>query len=237
MTAASDAMVRRATFAFCGDPPQVIGGTPYMMDRSANGLHATLVNFAAPNYGFARNAKGQGFYAFNGTTMRATLPLSFYNSASTGALSFIVMARYADEATNDRLFTCRNAGATRGVSTQVYDVLGRFVIQGWDAGGVIMQASETNNSAFYGRTIVSVGVLDAARSYGAWWRDTSATATTFAGSTNAIAYDTAVVPTIGAFTGGGAEPQIDLYHISMWPWALSRSDAVDITRMILDGVL
>lgn len=233
MTAVSDAMVRRATFAFCGDPPQVIGGTPYMMDRSANGLHAELIGMAAPNYGFSRDAKGAGQFAFSGAGQYGKLSLQAYTSMPTGECTFVVSAvgGYV-------LFSSYDAAGPPYTGHLLSNPTGGGLSSLW-----MYQMQNTGTTPYFtttpGRPASSpyIEVIELRTAPQAWRSGAPITATWITGAFGTCVFNPLVRPTVWAGTNGLNTSAGTLRHLSLWPWALSRSDAVDITRMILDGVL
>ena len=205
-------------------------------DHGPNGLWATMVNFVAPNYGFVAGVRRTGL-VFNGTTQRLTLPLSFYDHVSSAGLTVITFARHAAPAANDVLFSCRDAGATRGWLCEC-STADRLRLLGYTAGGVALSSTDSVDVPLAGRTWVHVLSFDQVSASNLHMHSTRPLTGTIAGSTAVIGYDATVVPTIGCTPGGGGQFfDGTLWHFSVWPWRMTHPEALDMTRMILDGVV
>ena len=242
MTAVSDAILRRATWASFGQPPQVVAAVPLMPDTGPHGLHGTIVNSAAPNYSFARNARGQGYYGLDGADDRVTLPLTFYDDApdtpggTTTGFTFVLHARHRNPVLNDVLFDCRNAAGNRGFYLQ-YSAVTRLQIIGYQAAGVQYSATEAANTQYATQQLCTVFVVDTASGAGRLWHNGDYKTATWAGAATRTTYDPAAVPTLGSVAGGGSNAEIDVYGAGIWPWPFNRTEAETIWRLCRDGVL
>jgi hypothetical protein len=234
MTALADSIYRRSTLWLDLTHPVVVGGVPLVQDRSPNGLLATMVNFVAPNYGFTAGSRRIGL-AFNGTTQRLTLPLAFYNAVQTNGITVVVYARYNDPTAADVVFSCRDAGGTRGWLL-THSTAARMAFTGYTAAAAVLSSTDTADAPLVGRQRLSAYSFDQGSASSLHLYDGSPVASTIAGSTAAIGYDATVVPTVGCTPGGGGQFfDGTLYHLSVWPWNLSVSEARELTYLILDG--
>lgn len=173
-------------------------------DRSRNGLHVTPVNFAAPSYGLLRNSKGKGYVTFNGTTQRGIMAAAamakFYAVAPTTSCTIVVAAYYRAPAAGDFFLCARDAGGTRGLGLRFLGAE-QLDLSGRDAGGLLgLYASDADAAPLTSR--VHVTILASTGAISLRWVDGAGRTSTSAGNGNPISYDTAVVPTLGAFEGG-----------------------------------
>lgn len=242
MTAVSDAMVRRATWAAFAQPPQVVGAVPLMPDSGPHALHGTIVNAAAPAYTFARNPKGQGYYGLDGADDRVELPVRFYDDApdtpagTTTGFTFVLHARHRNAVVNDVLFDCRNVAGNRGFYLQ-YSALTRLQIIGYQAAGVQYSATEATDTSYTSKTWCTVFAVDTASGAARIWTNGVYHVGTWAGAATRTTYDPAAVPTLGSVVGGGSNAELDVYGAAIFPWPFARTDAETIWRLCLDGVL
>lgn len=232
MSAAMDKILRQATFFYPCRGVELIGGTPYMMDAGPHGLHAEMVGFAAPSYGVVTLPNGRPAISFAGQYAR--LPLRFYADAPTEEMTIVIFARHTAPASSARIFFGRDAAATRGVSFQVFpgDIT-RCSLSAYP--GSISVSDPAASTSYASRTKVSIFGGDLAN--GRVWQNRVQTYGAVLASA-ACAYDTTVVPSIGAGTGGAGPQWVGtLAGLGLFPWLFTDREAKDITDMLVDGVL
>jgi len=222
----------RREAVFILDPEAGLTPDNRWTDTGPHGLHATPVNYVAPNYGLVTMASGAQAYSFNGATQYATLPLRFYDFAPTSECTFVVAARWSTPGLGDHVFDCVTAGVGGiRISTRA-GAAERLVIAAVN-GATSCLTQETNNAPLTGRTWVAaltMRVVTTATEGRSIWLDGNSQAVTPANTAATIAYNTAAVPTIGAVSGGGANYFDDrLYHLSLWPRVLTTAEICDIT--------
>lgn len=172
------------------------------VDSSGRGLHATPgAGYAAPNYGLAVGPSGAPYILCDGATVNGTLPLSFYASAPTSGLTVALVQRFTSPLAADFVFSCVNAGVTRGLAVD-FSTADRLRIRAYDAAGAVLSCTMTADGPLTGRTRVVVLSMQQAGSLARAWVDGQGVAATFAGSLLPIAYDAAVVPTLFSIVGG-----------------------------------
>jgi hypothetical protein len=242
MSAIQDANNRRPTFMFHGDAPILSGGDAYWPDRGPHGLHAKLVNFpAAPAYGFSRDSMGRGRYANGGgANIQGELPLTFYDHAPTGPFTLVWSAEWTKDGVGySPFFNCQTGVAPNavGISHRFYmnpgvveqiDVQVQSVGAGWSDLTNGTPGSGWRRGPHMG--IIGVDVV------GRLWRDGSPLTTAWTGAYTNPQYDPAKVPTIAGGTGLSSFGT-SIYHLSLWPWLFTKTDADTTTRLILDGGL
>ena len=206
-------------------------------DRGPYGLHATpQAGFASPNFGLARNAHNKGYANFTGAAnCYATLPLRFYTVAPTMDWTLVLVAQHTAPTASRRLFSCRNGGATRGFDMQ-YPVAERISTDVYDAAGAWSQIVDTANVPLTARTHTSIYSMLKSGTSTLIWHDRVGRTATWAGTANAIAYDTAVVPVIGGFPGGAALATLRMYWLILFPFVLTDSEAKAMTDWLMDQV-
>lgn len=201
------------------------GGT-LLAEQGRLALHLTPRVLAAPNYGLGSNGK-TGRLTLNGAThyadMAAAVAARWYTAAPTTALTVGIAARWAAPAINDVIFSCLNAGPTRGLAIRL-SAAERIQVAGYDAAGAVVSATMSADAPLTSRTRVVVMTLQPSASWATAFVDGVPVGCTFAGSNNPIAYDTAVMPAIGAIPGGGNYHDGDFFAICIWPRVLLSSE-------------
>jgi hypothetical protein len=241
MSAALDAANRKPTFMFHGDAPILSGGNAYWPDRGPHGLHARLVNFpAAPGYGFSRDSMGRGRYN-NAAAMGAggVLPLTFFDHAPLSEHTWVFVVDWLTPPPDYNLLFNGISGAApnaRGIVLQFLGNAGTEQIEAYTQ-AIGSPWSYARNGTVgsgwkRGPHIGVVGVSPVARI----WRDSVPLTATWTGAYVAPTYDMAVAPII---LGNGAIQGLSgsCYHLSLWPWLFTKTDADTMTRLILDGGL
>lgn len=201
------------------------GGT-LLAEQGKSALHLTPTNLAAPNYGLGSNGK-TGKLTLNGANQYGVMPAAaaarWYANAPTSALTVGFVATWDDPTANDVIFSCLNAGPTRGLTVKL-STSARVQVAGYDAAGAVKSATFTADQRLAGSTRVVVIALQPSASLALAWIDGTPIAATFAGTTTSIAYDTAVMPTIGSIPGGGNYHDGDLFPLCIWPRVLLASE-------------
>lgn len=201
------------------------GGT-LLAEQGKSALHLTPRNLVAPNYGLGSNGK-TGRLTLNGTTqyadMAAAVAARWYATAPTTALTVGIASRWAAPAANDIIFSCLNAGPTRGLAVRL-SAAERVQVAGYDAAGAVVSATMSADAPLSARTRVVVVTLQPSSSWASAFVDGVPVGCTFAGSNNPIAYDAAVMPTMGAVPGGGSYHDGDLFPVCIWPRVLLASE-------------
>lgn len=172
-------------------------------DSSGNGYHALPgAAYAAPAFGIANGPSGAPYIlASGGAGANATLSTDFYLKAPTTGLTVALVQKFTAPAASDFVFSCVNAGVTRGLAVD-FSTAERLRIRAYDAAGAVMSCTMTADGPLTGRTRVVVLALSPSGSSARAWVDGEGVASTFAGSTNPIAYDAATVPTLFSIVGG-----------------------------------
>jgi len=204
-------------------------------DRSRNGLHASpQAGFAAPNFGLSRSARGKGYATFSGAANAyATLPLRFYDVAPTTNLTLVLAARHITPAINARLFNARTG--VQGFHSY-YSSTERGTILAYDGGGAASQVLDTTDVPFTSQTKVSIYTLAKTLSAGYVWQDGVGRTATWAGNTNAIAYNTALVPIIGS-AGAAAYFVGWMYFLALFSsWIPNDREAKALSQYLRDWV-
>jgi len=239
MSAAADAMLRRATFAYRCQGVEFVGGTPYMRDSGPHGLHAEMSNFGVAPYGLTTLGQRNAI-AFNGTTQYATAPFRFYDHAPTDDLTFVAYGSYAGAATNDPLFDCRAGGVAAGIKWRFYNINAanafRLDIDSYDAAGNLGQVYD---SAFEGR-LEAPYVTVMGRSSGSLvarsWLDGHERTTGVVYRTPPNAYLTTEPVRICTYQLITFTPCV-LGFLGLFPWVFDARDERDIRMMLLDGAI
>jgi hypothetical protein len=206
---------------------QGLDGTGLLLaEQGRKGLHLTPRVLAAPNYGLGTNGK-TGKLTLNGTThyadMAADVAARWYTVAPTTEITVGIVARFAAPAANDVIFSCLNAGPTRGLIVKL-SAAERVQVAGYDAAGAVTSATMTADNALTGRTRCIIVALKPATSLALAYVGGASVACTFAGGAGPIAYDGAVMPSIGAIPGGGNYHDGDLFGVFVWPRILLASE-------------
>lgn len=185
-------------------------------------LDLTPRNLVAPAYGMGTNGKTgrwrlDGVNQYGDLAVGATLPATrWYANAPTTALTVAIVARFNAPAVNDVIFSCLNAGPTRGLAV-LLSAAERVRVAAYDAAGAIMSATMSADAPLTGRTRVVVVQLQQATGLARSYVDSAVVAAAFAGSANPIAYDAAILPTVGAIPGGGNYHDGDFFALCFWP--------------------
>ncbi len=185
------------------DPADGLDASNRWVESSGNGLNALPgAAYAAPAYGMALGPSGAPYILAGGVAnSNATLPLWFYTRAPTTGVTVALVQRFTSPLAADFVFSCVNAGVTRGLAVD-FSTAERLRIRAYDAAGAVMSCTMTADGPLTGRTRVVVLAMEQAGSLARAWLDGQGVAATFAGSLNAIAYDAAVVPTLWSIVGG-----------------------------------
>ena len=204
-------------------------------DKGPNGLHATpQAGFASPNFGLARNAHNKGYANFTGAAnVYGTLPLRFYNYAPViGNMTLVVVAQHTIPTINCRIFNAR----TGAEGMFCYYVTAETMnILAYDAGGVGTQLFDAANVPLTGRTRASIYALGKTGSTGYIWHDCVQRTVTWGGNTNPIAYNLALVPSIGS--AGAASYFIGrMYWLILFPFVFTDSEAKAMSAWLMDQV-
>lgn len=197
-------------------------------ESSGNGLSAAPgAAYVAPAYGLATGPSGAKFIGCTGTAnYNATLPLGWYTRAPTTELTVALVQRFNAPAASDFLFSCVDAGTTRGLAVD-FSTADRLRIRAYDSAGAVMSCTMTADGPLATRTRVVVLSMRQAGSVARAWVDRVQVAATFAGSANAIAYDATVVPTLWSIVGGaGNYNDGDCYTLQIDNRAWTHAEAV-----------
>jgi len=200
-------------------------------DSSRFGLHCTPVGYAAPNWGYSLGPSGAPRITFDGAaqygTIAAPANARFFTAAPLTEMTIAVVARHNSPAAGDRIFSCNDAVSTRGFGFAM-QAAAVMQIAGYNAvGALIFYPVEGDNGPYISRTrltILSGRCVDATARR---WVDGVGRVTTYgvAAAPGPIAYDTAVVPTVGRHTSGGLYFDGDLYFLGIWPLVFTDSEA------------
>jgi len=202
-------------------------------DSSRFGLHCTPVGYAAPNWGYSLGPSGAPRIGFNGANQTGALPLRFYLNAPTTAVTFALVARHNNPTAGDRVFSCVNAGNVRGIE-MTSPTSARMGITGYDGAVLCAYSSEATDSGYVGRTRVTILAVEQAGSLARRWVDGVGLTPFFLGNVNPIAYDTAVVPTIGTHPFAAVYFDGDLYFLGIWPLVFTDSEAKAFSAFWMD---
>lgn len=205
-------------------------------------LHLTPTGLASPAYGLARTSKGTAYLELDGSTdyatMDATTRARFYANAPTSIVTALVVAKYDAPATDDIIFSCVNAGGTRGFAVKVSAASAeRLALVSYDAAGAASSVTAAANVPLTLHRRASLLCLDRAGGIGYIWHDgRQVTSTTVSGSTNAIAYDTGTVPTVGATPAAASFHDGRLFAVALWTgWAPTDREARALCAYWRDG--
>lgn len=206
-------------------------------DKSRNGLHATPINYVAPSYGLARSAKGKGYAALNGTNQSAVLSTRFYDVAPTTQATFVLAAYHRAPAISDNIFNCRDVVALRGLQFRMATTE-RLQLVGQDLGGVFVQLQESTDAPYTGRLRVSIVSASFPLNTIQVWNDGGGkAAAVVVGAIAALGYNTAHVPTIGAYTGGSLYFDGNLYFLALFrDWIPNDREAKALSQYLRDWV-
>ena len=207
-------------------------------DLGPYGLHATpQAGFVAPNYGLARNTHGKGYANFTGAAnVYATLPLRFYNYAPTAQYTYVLVAQHDATGAGGFVFYCRNGGATRGMFLY-HNAAQRLNSISYDATGGNTQLGDAADVPLSPRTRTSLYSMNRPWVMGTIWHDRVAFAPAWGGGvTTGIAYDTAVVPTIGAQSGPANYFVGRMYWLILFPFVFTDSEAKAMSAWLMDQV-
>lgn len=212
-------------------------------DGSKYGLHVTPnANYAAPNYGLAIGPSGAPYIGFNGVNQNGSLvaPANtrFFSVAPTTQATVVVVARHNDPTATDNIFSSENAGATRGFIVSM-NTAARMQVFGWDAAGALtfypLDGNDTPYAARTRVTIISGRCTDALALR--WIDGVGRTASyAIAATVGPIAYDAAVVPTVGCRTDGIRRFDGSLYFLGIWPLVFTDQEARACSAFWLDRV-
>jgi len=210
----------------------VCDGTTFL-DSGPYGIHLTPVVFAAPTWGIGVNGKGQRYLDFPGGGAYAIAPAAsaarFYAHAPTDALTFVAVLRYTPTVAGGRIFCSRNVAATRGLHL-IFATVDRVQARGYDAAGATWTCTDALTSYFFQRTRVLVCAIDVRRQDFSIWLDGVNTITATQAAQNAIAYDAAAPVLLGQNEGlAGNDLVAKVFHVGLWPYAFSRSEALYTT--------
>lgn len=220
---------------FVLDPAAGLTAGNLWRDSGPHRLDVTpQAGFVAPNYGIVLGPSGAPCIRFTGAAnvyglMSGAAQARFYAVAPTTAMTLAIVARHTTPAVSNRIFYARNAGATRGIFAAYMGASAeRINLYGYDAAATACIVQDTANVPLTGRTRISSyseSIADTTMRY--VWHDGQGYAATVAGAAAAIAYDTTIVPVVGAATGGGFPFVGDLYFMGLWPrtWSLAEYQA------------
>ena len=220
---------QQAVFAL--DPAAGLTDGNLWKDSGPNGFDWTPnANYAAPAYGIAPGPSGAPYIGFNGANQYGTLaaaPMARFYATCAGVARFTVaiVARHNAPAANDIIFNTMDGGGTRGLILR-YLAAERLFLRGLDAAAAAsLYALESTDASYTSRTRVTILSAFGADAYG--WVDGVQRTMTFptAGNGNAVGWNAAIVPTVGAFSGGGFYFDGDLYFLGIWPLIFTDSEA------------
>jgi len=194
-------------------------------------LHITPVNLAAPAYGLGTNGKtnrwrldGVNQYGYLSSLFGIMPQWRWFDNAPTTALTVGIVARWNAPAANDVIFSCLNAGPTRGMAVRL-STAERVQIAAYDAAGAISTCTMSADAPLTGRTRVVMMAMEQAGSLARAWVDGQGVAAAFAGSLLPVAYDWALLPALGSIPGGGNYHDGDFFAICIWPLIFTDSEA------------
>lgn len=188
-------------------------------------LHLTPQNLSAPMFGLATDSRGSSFIELNRVNMQyvdlsvAAARQRFYAVAPASGITCGIVARWTAPLINDVIFSCLNAGPSRGLALR-HSAAERLQLTGYDAAGAPWTATMAADGPFAGRTRTAVFIVRPSVSQTNVWIDGLDVVATFAGTTLPVAYDTAIAPTIGSIPGGGNYHHGRLYAVCLWPGVL-----------------
>lgn len=198
------------------DPADGLDASNRWVESSGNGLNALPgAAYVTPAYGLALGPSGAPYILAGGTAnYNATLPLGFYTRAPTTAMTVCLVQRFTSPLAADIVFSCADAGNTRGFAVD-FVTAERLRLRGYDAAGAFTVCLMTADGPLSGRTRVVVLAMEQAGSLAMAWVDGQGVAASFAGSLNPIAYNTAIVPTLWSLVGGGQYNDASVYWFSV----------------------
>lgn len=221
---------QQACFAL--DPAAGLNASNQWKDSAPYQLDVVPVNFVAPGYGITQGASGAPYILFNGTTQRGTLSIAgeaarFYAVAPTTQGTVAIVARHTAPAATDKIFSCENVGATRGINVSM-NTAARIQFYGYDAAGALtFYPYEPDDSPYESRTRVTILSGRCTDAFAARWVDRQGRTPGYAiaASPGPIAYDAATIPTVGCRPDGFHFFDGNLYFLGIWPFVWSDSEA------------
>jgi len=228
---------------FVLDPAAGLTDGNLWRDSGKRGLHWTPgAAYVAPNYGYAVSTANGAPYVLAGgaanflaTLADANQRARMYAAAPTTGMTFVLAQRFSVPTAADIVFGCLNAAATRGLQLD-FATADRLRIVGRDGAGAALSVSLTAAAPFTGpRTRVVILSMDSTQGLARAWLDGEGVGAAHAGSTNPVAYDDTVIPTLFASVGGAVgynDGQV--FFAGWWPFVVSDSEARVTSRWLLD---
>jgi hypothetical protein len=211
-------------------------------DSSPYGLHCTPVGYAAPAYGIATGPSGAKMITFNGANqygqMDAGTAARFYLNQPRTAITFALVARHNAPAVSDRIFAARTNAPLSGIELAMGDAsVNRIQALGFDGAGTWSGATDTADSQLSGRTVVSListtaGIV--AQTNREWHSRNGVAVSSTGGSGIPIWAVAVALPCVGSGTGIGNFFDGYLYHLSIFPFVFTHSEAQAFSDFWMD---
>jgi len=216
------------------DPAAGLDSSNRWIDSSKYQLNVTPVGYAAPNYGLSLGPSGAPRITFDGAaqygTIAAPANARFFAAAQTNQATVAVVARHNSPASGDRIFSSTNGALTRGMDISMIPggSANQMECRGYSAAGAIcLIPRDGDDTPYLSRTRVTILAGRGADALALRWIDGVGRTAAYpvAASADPVAYDAAVVPTVGRHSAGAFYFDGDLYFLGIWPLVFTDSEA------------
>jgi len=213
------------------DPAAGLSAANQWRDLSPYQLDVQPVGYAAPNYGLSLGPSGAPRITFDGAAQRGTMGVTvsprFYANAPQKEGTVVIVARHNAPAATDNIMSCENIAANRGFVVSM-NTATRVQFYGYDAAGVLtFYPLDGDDTPYLSRTRVTIISGRCTDALARRWIDGVGRTATYAiaATPGPLAYDTAVVPTIGCRPDGIRFFDGDLYHLAIYPLIFTDQEA------------